>query len=244
MKLSGNHLVASFLVDKTVIPNVPNFIRDIIKLLKIREIKYIGIFDGFIKVKNFKIETLTYEDLFSKEDSVDSVNKGFYIYFTGKINKIKVPFGLYFFNYKNKYFCMDFDTTHFEIAEEKSPEEIDKNLLEFLKIAKEIYFLTKPLYALIAEEDFVPSPEWIISGEKELPHYWAFYSKSIVDLIGMDKLLTTLKGAYIVEKLHDGGLFFAIWKWSNMYPDKKHDLIENRLLKLTGKIRHKLTKFL
>lgn len=229
IKIEGDHLMASFLLDRRTIDNVVDFIKEIIIVLKKRRIKFIGIYRSYKKVKTFKIKNISYKNLFNTE-----------LYFTGNINKVEVLFSLHFYKYLGGYLCMDFVTSHFDVAEKNSPSVNEKNVLKFYRIARDIYLLAKPLYGLIGQEDFVPSPDWVVKGTAKLPHFWAFYSKRIVDLIGLDKLFATLKGSHIVEKLPDGGVFFALSKWTEVKPNKKFERIQRRLLSLTDKISEQL----
>lgn len=198
-------------------------------MLEKNNLEFVGIYVGNKRI-NKHISEINYRDLIIK-------NEEFYkLYFYGNIGDVKTFSAIYFFDQKNGYVRLDFDVPHFELIEKFEKENLEysqRNLFSFLKIAEALYYLTKPLYGLMGQEEFAPSVNEITNGNKYLPAFWSFYSKKIVDILTFEKIKSALKGSYILKKLKDGGVFFAISAWDiQSQQTREFEAIKNRLLKL------------
>ena len=228
IKIEGDYLIASFLSEKITLDKINNFLPKFVSLLRKHKLKLVGVYKNNEKL-NSGVDRLTYKNLFMQNSDV------FRIYLSGNIGNTKTLCGLYFYDCED-YVELEFVAPHFEIIESLNPETYEINMLEFLKIAKDIYFFTKPLYGLIGQEEFAPCLENILNKKSKLPNFWGFYSKKVVKAIGFRTLWNTLKGCYILEKLSDGGVFFAISNWESGKVLNK-DIMQRKdaLIKLNSK---------
>ena len=236
IKIEGDRLIASFLLDKNLLNKTNKFLHRLILLLKKHKLELIGIYKNNKKLSN-KIGKLTYKNLLIQD------NKVFGIYFKGEIGVIKTLSCLNFYNAGDNYVDLEFIAPHFDLIEKHNAKIKEKNLLEFQKIAEGIYTFIQPLYGLIGQEEFVSSLEDIVQRKKLLPNFWGFYSKKLIDIIGINKFLKILRGSYLIKNLPDGGVFFAITDWDSSNSEDISSKKRKRLLLKLIKSR-KMTKFI
>lgn len=225
IKLEGDYLIASFLIEKNLLNINKSFLSELIKIVEKYKLRFKYIHEDDIKIP---LNLFLYKN-----------GKVYRIYFFGIFGHIKTTFALDFFDCYNQFMRIDFIAQHFDLVEaieQKDSARVEKNLIKFSKIAEDIYLFTKPFYALIGQEEFVPSIEDVIRGERQLPHFWAFYSKSLIDIIGHKKLYLALKDSYIFKKLKDGGIFFALTRWNKISSKKENLKVrKNKLLRILNK---------